>query len=155
MIHYCKLYANEKTKNRHEATNSRNFYRPQGGIWEVGDITITTRAEQLGQLGLPGYGEAPSGMGGASLTSEVPGVNKRRFSSEFGYVTLPQFPQCEHSPKLSKCKNDTQVQYKKKSPRRVSIMIDSKPPHTDVKEMPFGPLLYTTVLSIINRILSI
>ena len=32
------------------------------------------RAEQLGQLGLPGCDEALSGMGGASLTTEVPGV---------------------------------------------------------------------------------
>ena len=31
------------------------------------------RAEQLGQLGLPRWDEALSGMGGASLTSEVPG----------------------------------------------------------------------------------
>ena len=32
------------------------------------------RAEQLGELGLPGCDEALSGMGGASLTNEVPGV---------------------------------------------------------------------------------
>ena len=32
------------------------------------------RAEQLGQLGIPGCNEALSGMRGASLTSEVPGV---------------------------------------------------------------------------------
>ena len=33
-----------------------------------------TRAQQLGELGLPGCDEALSGMGGASLTNEVPGV---------------------------------------------------------------------------------
>ena len=32
------------------------------------------RAEQLGELGRPGCDEALSGMGGASLTNEVPGV---------------------------------------------------------------------------------
>ena len=32
------------------------------------------RAEQLGELGLPGCDEALGGMGGASLTNEVPGV---------------------------------------------------------------------------------
>ena len=32
------------------------------------------RAEQLGELGLPGCDEALSGMGGASLTNEVPRV---------------------------------------------------------------------------------
>ena len=32
------------------------------------------RAEQLGELGLPECDEALSGMGGASLTNEVPGV---------------------------------------------------------------------------------
>ena len=32
------------------------------------------RAEQLGELGLPGCDEALSGMGGASLTNDVPGV---------------------------------------------------------------------------------
>ena len=54
------------------------------------------RAEQLGELGLPGCDEALSGMGGASLTNEVPGIMLRRFSSEIGYATLPLFPKCEH-----------------------------------------------------------
>ena len=31
-------------------------------------------AEQLAELGLPGYDEALSGMGGTSLTNKIPGV---------------------------------------------------------------------------------
>ena len=65
----------------------------------TGQQLYHARAEQLGQLGLPGCDEALSGMGGASLTSEVPGVSKRRFSSKVGYATLPRFPQYEHSPR--------------------------------------------------------
>ena len=57
------------------------------------------RAEQLGQLGLPGCDEALGGMGGASLTSEVPRVNMQKFSSEVGYATPPCFPQHEHLPR--------------------------------------------------------
>ena len=45
---------------------------PQGDI--PGQQLYHARTEQLGELGLPGCDEAPSGMGGASLTNEVPGV---------------------------------------------------------------------------------
>ena len=38
------------------------------------DCEIRVRTEQLGELGLPGCDEALSGMGGASLTNQVPGV---------------------------------------------------------------------------------
>ena len=87
----------------------------------LGQQLYHARAEQRGELGLPGCDEALSGMGGASLTSEVPGVSKRRFSSEVGYDTPPRFPQSEHSPDSQK-----------------------KPTHevaTDVTEMPFDALL--------------
>ena len=72
----------------------------------LGQQLYHARAEQLGQLGLPVCDEALIGMGGASLTSEVPGVSKRRFSSEVGYATLPRFPH-EHIPRQSKLKNGT------------------------------------------------
>ena len=45
---------------------------PQGDT--PGQQLYHVRAEQLGELGLPGCDEALSGMGGASLTNEVPGV---------------------------------------------------------------------------------
>ena len=45
---------------------------PQGD--NPGQQLYQARTEQLGQLGLPGCDEALSGMGGASLTNEVPGV---------------------------------------------------------------------------------
>ena len=45
---------------------------PQGD--NPGQQLYHARAEQLGELGLPGCDEALSGMGGASLTNEVPGV---------------------------------------------------------------------------------
>ena len=73
--------------------------RPGFGPRKSRPATAHARAEKLGQLGLPGCDEALSGMGGASLTSEVPGVSTRRFSSKVGYVTLPRFPRCEQSHK--------------------------------------------------------
>ena len=45
---------------------------PQGD--NPGQQLYHARAEQLGELGLPGCDEALSGMGGASLTNEVAGV---------------------------------------------------------------------------------
>ena len=39
-----------------------------------GQQLYQARAEEMGELGLPGCDEALSGMGGASLTNEVPGV---------------------------------------------------------------------------------
>ena len=57
-----------------------------------------------GNWGSPCVMKLLSGMGGASMTREVPGVSKRRFLSEVGYATLPRFPQCKHSPKWSKFK---------------------------------------------------
>ena len=45
---------------------------PQGD--NPGQYLYHARAEQPGELGLPGCDEALSGMGGASLTKEAPGV---------------------------------------------------------------------------------
>ena len=54
------------------ATRVRFQDSPQGD--NPGQQLYHARAEQLGELGLPGCDEALSGMGGASLTNEVPGV---------------------------------------------------------------------------------
>ena len=46
-------------------------------LWEAHWVVQhgwSARAEQLGELGLPGCDEALSGMGGASLINEAPGV---------------------------------------------------------------------------------
>ena len=43
-------------------------------VCEAAGAGTQSRAEQLGELGLPGCDEALSGMGDASLTNEVPGV---------------------------------------------------------------------------------
>ena len=51
-------------------TQSINYYQGDN----PGQQLYRARAEQLGELGLPGCDEALSGMGGASLTNEVPGV---------------------------------------------------------------------------------
>ena len=105
----------------------------------------------LGQLGLPGCDEALSGMGGASLTREVQGASKRRFSSEVGYATLPRFPQCEHSPSQSKLKNSSQVQWKKKVPIRKhneAISVSSHEVAINVKEMQFRPIIVVIIVII-------
>ena len=54
------------------ATGVRSPDSPQGD--NPGQQLYHARAEQLGELGLPGYDKALSGIGGASLTNEVPGI---------------------------------------------------------------------------------
>ena len=50
--------------------NQKSRTRDNNPIQQLYDA----RAGQLGELGLPGCDEALSGMGGASLTNEVPGI---------------------------------------------------------------------------------
>ena len=73
---------------RSRATDRGSFPGSSQGE-NPGEQLYDARAEQLGQLRLPGCDEALSGMGGASFTSEMPGVSRRRFLSEVGYATLP------------------------------------------------------------------
>ena len=54
------------------ATQVRFLDSPQGD--NPDQHLYHARAEQLGELGLPGCDEALSGMGGASLTKEALGV---------------------------------------------------------------------------------
>ena len=54
------------------AAGIRSPDSPQGD--NPGQQLYHARAEQLGELGFPGCDEALSGVGGTSLTNEVPGV---------------------------------------------------------------------------------
>ena len=82
-------------------------------------------AEQLGELGLPGCDEAPSGMGGASLTNEVPGVMNGGFHPKLvtppyhGFLNLNTLPN-------SQIQNGTKCNTIRKSPSG-SIIIGSMP----------------------------
>ena len=57
-----------------EQTPTNPYQKPRTRGNNPGQQQYHARAEQLGELGLPGCDEALSGMGGASLTNEVPGV---------------------------------------------------------------------------------
>ena len=73
-----------------------------------------------GNWGSLGVMKLLSGMRGASLTNEVPGVMWQRFSSKVSYATLPWFPQCKHSPnwpQIVKIQNGTKCNAIRKSRR--------------------------------------
>ena len=82
----CMFYYTSKSLLKIAAfpaqVNSAYLYLTQGALTKYlvsqgdnpGQQLYHAGAEQLGQLGLPGCDEALSGMGGASLTNEVPGV---------------------------------------------------------------------------------
>ena len=107
------------------------------GIWVVdGELHIYqydawqdmkwyhARAEQLGQLGLPGCDEALSGMGCASLTSEVPEVSKRRFLSKVGYATVSAK---RRFPIIVKIKKKTAHKCNARKSPSGSIITENKP----------------------------
>ena len=74
---------------------------PRICLREIIPASNCTMREQnnWGNWGSPGVMKHGSGMGGAALTSGVPGVSKWRFLSEVGYATLPRFPHCGHPPR--------------------------------------------------------